>query len=570
MTGDAPAGGSGGAALLRRVRRDNRWPLAASTALFVSHQAGEALVPVVAGTLVDRAVVTGDGGALVRWLVVLVAVFAVLSTSWRWADRLFTRMFERAGHDLRLRIAARATAHEGTSARTAAGEVVSVASSDVEATVSVLGAVAMAASALGALVAAAVVLVAISPVLGLLVLAGMPPVLVVIRLLVGPIERRFADQQAIVARAAGTATDLLRGLRVLKGLHVEGHAAARYRRASRASLAASLRATRLYAAQEALTAAATGLFVAAIALVGGRLAADGRITIGELVAAVGVTQFLVGPLGRVGYAAAELGTARASAGRVAAVLGAAPAVTGGATDPGPGAGSGAVELRDVHHDGLAGLTLTVPAGRWVGVVAPEDAARSLVEVLARSVDPSRGSIAVDGVDLPAWPLDRLRRTVLVAEHDAPLFTGTLADNVTVAGPADLPADRLADLLGAAAADEVAAATPQGLQTAVTERGLSLSGGQRQRVALARALAADPPVLVLHDPTTAVDSVTEARIATGLRRARAGRTTIVVTTSPALLAVADEVVVVAGGAVVDVGAHAALVARDPAYARAVLT
>jgi putative ABC transport system ATP-binding protein len=124
-------------------------------------------------------------------------------------------------------------------------------------------------------------------------------------------------------------------------------------------------------------------------------------------------------------------------------------------------------------------------------------------------------------------------------------------------------------MAAARADQVIEALPDGAHTAVSEQGRSLSGGQRQRVALARALAADPPVLVLHDPTTAVDSVTEAEIAAGLRAVRRNRTTIAVTSSPALLAVADRVVLVDGGRVVAQGDHARLLREHDRYREVVL-
>jgi putative ABC transport system ATP-binding protein len=192
-------------------------------------------------------------------------------------------------------------------------------------------------------------------------------------------------------------------------------------------------------------------------------------------------------------------------------------------------------------------------------------------------------VELDGVPLRALDPADVRRAVLVAEHDADLFEGTLAENIRVAVPvAGEPAgdgaahDRargeraVAAAMAAAGADEVAQALPHGADSEVSERGRSLSGGQRQRVALARAFAADRPVLVAHDPTTAVDTVTEARIATGLRDIRAGRTTILVTTSPALLAVTDRVVLLEEGRITDTAPHAELVRRNPAYRTAVLS
>jgi putative ABC transport system ATP-binding protein len=125
------------------------------------------------------------------------------------------------------------------------------------------------------------------------------------------------------------------------------------------------------------------------------------------------------------------------------------------------------------------------------------------------------------------------------------------------------------VLAGTAVDELVRVLPQGMDTRVGDRGRSLSGGQRQRLALARAVAADPQVLVLHDPTTAVDAVTEAHIAGRLRTLRAGRTTILITTSPALLAVTDRVVLLPGGEDPVTGTHETLVRDDPRYAAAVL-
>jgi putative ABC transport system ATP-binding protein len=124
-------------------------------------------------------------------------------------------------------------------------------------------------------------------------------------------------------------------------------------------------------------------------------------------------------------------------------------------------------------------------------------------------------------------------------------------------------------LAAAQVEEVASALPDGMATRLADGGRSLSGGQRQRIALARSLAADPPVLVLHDPTTALDAATEARVAEGLREVRAERTTVLVTTSPVLLAACDAVTLVQDGRVRARGRHAELLDGDAAYREAVL-
>ncbi|MEC3981391.1 ABC transporter ATP-binding protein, partial [Amycolatopsis sp. H20-H5] len=233
-----------------------------------------------------------------------------------------------------------------------------------------------------------------------------------------------------------------------------------------------------------------------------------------------------------------------------------------AARPSPPAGH--IRFDGVGHGSRRAVDLDIAAGELVGVVTTDPAtATDLLACLDRSADPADGTVRVDGVDLSTVDPSRVREVVLVAAHDAALFEGTLTANVGASPDA-------AEAMTASAADEVAAALPRGAATMVTERGRSLSGGQRQRVALARALAAGAPVLVVHDPTTAVDTVTEARIAAGLARLRRGRTTILVTTSPALLAVTDRVIVLDGGAVAAQGTHAALVHERADYREAVLS
>ncbi|WP_439380502.1 ABC transporter ATP-binding protein [Amycolatopsis lexingtonensis] len=552
-----------GREVLRRSIAGQRRSVTLAALLTACHQGGEALVPVVIGVVIDQAIADGSVGTLLLWLAVLGVLFAALSTSYRLGARFGERAAERAAHELRLDVGRRVLHPGGVAdSGTLAGELVSIGTSDAKRVGTVNGVLPFAAAGLAGLLVSAVALLTMSLPLGLLVLLGTPPMLYLAHLIGKPLERRSEAEQERSAFASGIATDLVAGLRVLKGVGAESAAVDRYRRTSQDSLKATLRAARAQAWHNGALLALTGVFIAVVALVGGNLAAAGDISVGDLVAAVGLAQYLITPFTIFSWVNGELAQGRASAARIADVLNAPPAVgAGDATLPVPAAGH--VKLAALNRGALRDVGFEARPGELLGVVATDPAAATdLLDCLGRAADPVSGSVSVDSVDLSTVDPSRVREVVLVAAHDADLFAGTVAENVET-GP------RTAEAMTAAAVDEVASALPDGVATAVTERGRSLSGGQRQRVALARALAADAPVLVLHDPTTAVDTVTEARIAAGLAELRRGRTTILVTTSPALLAATDRVVLLDDGRVTGEGSHADLAGRAD-YRAAVLS
>ncbi|MET9608905.1 ABC transporter ATP-binding protein [Streptomyces sp. NPDC006512] len=561
-------GGPTGSHVLRKAIGGQRRRIVTASALGMAHQGCEALVPVVIGVIIDQAVATGSSGALLRWLLVLAALFFVLSTCYRISARITDGSSEHASHGLRLTLAAKVLDPRGGADRgRLPGALTAIATGDATRVGATAAAVTYAVSAAAGLTISAVALLRISVPLGLLILLGVPPLLWLGHLISRPLEQRSEVEQDRAAHASGVAADLVAGLRVLKGIGAEAAAVSRYRRTSQDSLAAALRAARSRAWHDGAILALTGVFIAVIGLVGAHLAMNGSISVGELVAAVGLAQYLLGPFQLLTYVNGEFAQGRASADRIAEVLAAPPAVTAGtAVLPRPVAGR--VRLSGVTYGALRGLDLDVAPGSLIGVVAKDPAAANdLLLCLGRESDPDAGVIELDGVALTDLDPDDARRAVLVAHHDADLFEGSLLDNVRAAMPDD--GRDAGAALAAATADDVARDLPQGGDTPLTERGRSLSGGQRQRVALARALAADPPVLVVHDPTTAVDTVTESHIAARLRQLRPGRTTVLVTTSPALLAETDRVVVLDGGAVSADGRHQELVSADTAYRTTVL-
>ncbi|MER5428951.1 ABC transporter ATP-binding protein [Streptomyces sp. NPDC002588] len=558
---------SGRDVLTRSIGQQGR-RITLAAALGAAHQLGEVSVPVLIGVVIDRAVARSDGGLLALWLGVLAIVYVALSWSFRLGARSGERAAEEAAHELRLALVRRVLdARGGAETGRLPGELANVATEDAKRVGAVNMALMSGIWACAGVAAGAVALLVISLPLGLIVLLGTPALLYLGHLLSKPLERRSEAQQDRAAHASGVAADLVAGLRVLKGIGAQRAAIERYRLTSHDSLAATLRAARAESWQTGLVIALTGGFITLVALVGGRLALGGDITLGQLVSAVGLALYLLGPLETFAWVNAELAQGRASAARIAEVLSADPAVASGEDEP-AGPVRGAVRLRGVRLDGLDGLDLDLPAGRLTGVAVTDPAdAQALLRCLGRDADPESGRVELDGVPLTALDPDLLRTAVLVAAHDAALFEGTLAENVEATSGSEDPETLRS--MAAACADEVARSLPYGAGTDVGEGGRSLSGGQRQRVLLARALRAGREVLVVHDPTTAVDAVTEARIAEGIREVRGGRTTVLVTNSPALLAVTDRVVLLDRGRIGAEGTHAELVRTDAAYRTAVL-
>jgi len=573
MSSDKPDNESrSGVAILRRTVTRNAKLLTVGSLLICGHQLCEAMVPVLIGVVIGRAVETGDVTALVVWVGVLAALFVVLNFCYRFGARQLMRAIATEGHQLRVDLAIRILHPWRLRTRLRSGELLSIASSDADNTSYLLDYVPRIAGAITAIVVCAGVLLTIDVPLGLVVLIGTPLILFALQFGGPVITRRVADQQELAGKATAMSADLVAGLRPLRGIGAQDAATARYRAVSQDALAATIRATRSQSIFIGFSNAMSALLAVGVAVTAGWFALDGRISIGELITVIGLAQFLLEPFSTMAEVPSWIAEARASAERVGWVEDAPTALSPGTAAL--GAGPHGIELRDVRHDALEGATMTVGAGEMVGVVATRSAdADALVKVLSGQLvrDEYTGDVLVGGVPLEQLDLTESHRALLVEPHRTDLFTGSLRSNLVEGVHADAVA--VDDALRSSCAVDVVEVHREGLDHAVTERGASLSGGQRQRLTLARALLRRTPVLVLHEPTTAVDAVTESAVAQGINDMRHGGaqrdfTTVVITCSPALLAATDRVVLLANGRVVASGSHRELMERRD-YQSAVL-
>lgn len=521
---------------LRAMFAARRYTIPAAV-LVVCHQLGEALVPVIMGIAIDRAIATGDMMQLALWIGLLALDFVVLSYTYRIGARLETIGGEAIGHGLRTLLTGRLLDPRGVRGPAARpGVGLSLATSDASRLASVVVVGVYPLGDLAAIVFSGVVLLTLSWPLGLAILVGAPIVLWLADRVGERLRGRSVTEQEAGAEAAGRATDVLAGYRVIRGLGAEGEAVRRYRRSSRTALAGALDARRAEGMFVGVMGFATGLLIVAVAVAAALLAQRGDLGLGEFITVIGLTQFLVSPMHAIAtFTGAIWAEGRASSERLLEVL------LQGRTDRAPDDESGVREGEDtsdvIEADLTSGAALTsevlaaATPGRTIAVAVEGPAARDLVRELsgrAGTADPDAASGTAPAAS---------RRPLLVAPHRAHLFSGTVRENVALEGTSPEGVERA---LAAAGCDDLRDVLVDGYDSPVGEAGSALSGGQRQRVALARAFAASPHVLVLHDPTTAVDAVTEAGIAERLRAARGDGATIIVTRSPALVAVADRV------------------------------
>ncbi|MFH8369511.1 ABC transporter ATP-binding protein [Streptomyces sp. NPDC018031] len=553
-----------GSDILRTALRRNVGAMTWGTVLMGMYQAGETAFPIALGLIVEHTMRDRSLGALALSIGALAVIITTVSLSWRFGMRILQKANTTEAHRWRVRVAACGLQPVARDTDLKSGEVLTIATEDADQTADIIEVVPLLISSLVAVVVAAVALGLADVRLGLLVIVGTVAILSILSVLSKRIGAGTREQQARVARAGAKVADLITGLRPLHGFGGNHAAFGSYRKVSTEAKQQAITVARVNGAYTGAALALNAILAAAVTLTAGWLAFDDQITIGELVMAVGLAQFIMEPLKLFSEMPKYVMIARASAERMALVLAAPPVTTPGPERPAPG---GDLEVDCVRHGSLRKLKFQVSAGEFVAIAAYQArAAADLASVLAVNVPPEDydGVVRISGQELADLSVEAVREHMLVNPYDGEIFAGTLRTNIDPSGTSRT----VPEAVEASMLTDVVALHREGLDYGVRDRGANLSGGQRQRLSLARALAADTEVLVLHDPTTAVDAVTEQLIARNVAALRRGRTTLVITSSPALLDAADRVLVLDDGVITAEDTHRNLLATDEAYCRAV--
>ncbi|MEV6258909.1 ABC transporter ATP-binding protein [Nocardia sp. NPDC051911] len=527
--------------------------VAAGATLGTLWMVGLAIPPYLLSKAIDNGLRASNTAALAGWTLAILLIGVANAGVAIARHRTMTRI----RMDASFRIARTTASHTARlgptlARRTTAGEVTAIGMGDVQAIAQSLTITGPGFGAVVAYMAVAVLLFSISPLLALVILTGVPLLTFAIGPLLGKLHRIGADYRELQGGLTARLVDILTGLRVLNGLGGKQTYVDRYRRNSQTLRNKGYQVGAVTSWMGALGTGLPALFLAAVTWLAARMAAEGTITIGNLVAVYGYVAMLVVPVSFFIEGATDLTRAVVAARRVIRFLAVRPDQSDAPT------AVDAPDTPEILRDPESGVevrpgTLTAIAGKR------HSDAVGIVDRLGRFAESAAtwGERRLDSIVLA-----QVRERIMVADNDAALFTGTVRD--IIAGRREPDDEKITEAIHAAAATDVVDALPDGLDSVITAQGRNLSGGQRQRLRLARALYAEPQILLAVEPTSAVDSHTEAVIAARLRRARADLTTVVTTTSPLVLEQADVVDYLVDGRVVAVGTHHELLAAEAGY------
>lgn len=407
-----------------------------------------------------------------------------------------------------------------------------------------------------------------------LVALGIIPMVAILIVILGRKMRdASAKSQAIMGDIYQRFQESLQGMLVIKAYNYEKGAIKKFQVENQSFFNQMMRYLRATALSGPLMEFLGSLIIAALIYFGGREILLGRMTPGEFSAFLTAFFLAYAPVKNLGKLNSELQRGLASADRIFQILEEPPTIV---DKPGAGVFPGlkkAIHFENVNFrypsrelPALDGLDLTVRRGETAAVVGPSGSGKStLVQILLRLYDPDQGAVLLDGKDLREYAIHTVRSQIGLVTQETVLFNDTVFANIVIGRP-DVKKEDVVRAAQTADAHQFISSLPQGYDTVLGDRGMRLSGGQRQRLAIARAVLTNPPILVLDEATSNLDSSSEAEVQRALERLMGGRTVIVIAHRLSTIQGADRIHVISQGRIAESGTHRELLARGGIYKR----
>jgi ATP-binding cassette subfamily B protein len=416
------------------------------------------------------------------------------------------------------------------------------------------------------------VLVKLDRTVALLSLSVVPFLFVCLRYYTSTMVDKEEHVKTLESRLIERLYETFSAIRLVKGFAREPYEARRYQTAGDVTMRARIALTWQQSLFSVAVGTITMLGTALVVIVGGMHVLQGRMSVGDLYIVITYLGMVYGPLSSIAHTTGQLQGAVAGARRVRAMLALTPE-----TVDAPGAIDADAVTGHVRFDGvgfsypdgtavLHDITFEARPGQMVALVGLTGAGKTtLASLIPRFYDATTGRVLVDEVDVRAYRIRSLRERIAIVLQDPVLFSGTIADNLRY-GRLDATDAEVEEAARAAHAHEFISHLPKQYDTEIAEAGGGLSGGERQRLSVARAILKKAPILILDEPTSSLDAISEEIVFAALRRLRAGRTTIVIAHRLSTVRDADRILVLDGGRIAASGHHDELLQSSPLYRR----